>query len=1676
MADLSLAMPLPADVDGAEALDLPGVVCGPLPSGKAWRRRTQMLCETCPKADETHRSWANHGPMLVDQPTITSEAAADATVAGGSLAGFNAGGGDELEVCGSAVSDNRRKSWMRFEFDVPEGATIVGARLTLRVVTGQTDTINLSALNDDENNEWVENAITWNNAPGNDTASATGLVGAETVEIGSKEFTEAPALGASVEWSTVDYPLLLDALRADTDGKLTLILHAAGASTLATQFASRDYTPSGGSAGDWAPTIAIDYQEGESTGLRAVDEHVIERWNGQLEFLMICQYLNMLLHRIKWGMYHNNQASFEMTRTFTFEFVGASGSTITARRGEGDADPGDYEWSRLVYDPVTNTNQVADYGGRIIPGGVVGVRGSILEHSQWIVRRIPIGGTGHVAVGGTFSIEVEGSVGTLATPFPAGAEMTVALTFVGDEPEGWILPRRVFGLFTERRVWTVLAVNFPGDNLFRLTTPGGLDVRVKTPSSPRWFSVLMTTASGATEDISAVAAGRVIISNEDVSIVDMDGLIDDALKLVFTYHYESAGENARWSGQDRCAFAREEPTGSHGAADSSLTGRHNGAGSTFYCALAGASGRGNFMPRCYQYGVCDGYTEDRPTSPYDRALLRQIIVGKEGGPWQEWSQAGNPEPYVYRSGPPCLTSNAGLDMSVPDGYHMNIGWPNNGGWEKWETNSGGSLSRIKGFWWFDNLVDVTPEMGTPATYPGLGPAGGNWATRRLEIGDGNHDDLSDALKTFRAMLTGGGVAISPYTGEVTNGIGYLTRCGTRLYTWVLQRLGSTIATGSPPALAAVTQRRTDGTFVRAFFDEKFNLQDEINAGGVVSIYGGMFTLAARGAAVDRAQTDAAVRGTIRVATVHTARMEDGRLVLELINGEEWAGTLVTVGESYETNWAQGGTNVEPPDHMKNRNHASGFLHGRDETKIKPGMVAELPAEAFGVFGEDAARRYVPRVFAVMEAEPFAGEAQSWAPGGGSLAAGVRRKRNLPGAHFIAYNNQDGSETIYQADGYTSSIVVQRNGGVDTLSLVRNRPARPYISGGLALDQYFVLEGFNELTGEYGVFFWFSQRNAQVAPAIHELWIMLQTYDATTGGTKVNYGILYHNVHPLATSWSVTGTHAVASIDAVKIRTRRTDAEGRRIDVTLTAMESLPATGNDWPGTDYYFVTPGATIGDYVFWTHMQYAGDEGVVEYTPAEEMGSEAAFHAARIAIHGERPNGALPAGHVSVANKGDVVRLADENGVCAAILAADATALDGLQVTFSHGLIAHPVDATHEPTITRAGFGDAVTEADTALERGTDYDFFGAAGVGFLRITEAGEVPAGDCLIVKAHGADRTARMRSPEFEALRRTVERLLEQGLTCATSAAVDDYYGPTQLFINAGYWSRANGDYGGEAFDDEIIAGFGPGSTDPSIGAIGGHNDDLAAGGTYPYFEMGSWHQLTGAMMRIPELDRCPWTADDVVSARGNASGGFVTRIDRVHFSWESTNVTGNGIYHPGKDQWFCTVIDDPEFGDSMVGSVVLSKVYDAGSDTLRPIPVLTSGVGGTLSSTPTEADLTEFVKAYLNQKNNGARGFHIYPTFGDGAPLVPGEEATPSSLRRIRDACVTWGLTYSDDPADVDVPGYGPMHVDRWGVGTVEFKRVDFSIGLSPIVVEFAGGFTLEANARVAYAVPPAAD
>jgi hypothetical protein len=239
--------------------------------------------------------------------------------------------------------------------------------------------------------------------------------------------------------------------------------------------------------------------------------------------------------------------------------------------------------------------------------------------------------------------------------------------------------------------------------------------------------------------------------------------------------------------------------------------------------------------------------------------------------------------------------------------------------------------------------------------------------------------------------------------------------------------------------------------------------------------------------------------------------------------------------------------------------------------------------------------------------------------------------------------------------------------------------------------------------------------------------------------------------------------------------------------------------------------------------------------------------------------------------------------------------------------------------------------------------------------------------------------------------------------------------------------------------------------------------------------MGAWLQLTAGMFKVPQLNRVPWGAADVVSAKAMAFGGFATVTERVRFEWRPTNETGNGIYHPGRDEWHCAFIDDPVVDTSMVGSIALAKVYDAG-DTLRPIPILTHGVGAELSGTPVEVDLTDWVKALLGQRANGTRGFQVFPQFANGSALEPGEEATPEALRRIRDACIDWNLDYSEDAATVEVPGYGSMDVVRWGTGSVTFKRVEFSLGLAPIVVEFAGGFELAANARVAYEVPPAAD
>ena len=114
------------------------------------------------------------------------------------------------------------KSWIKFDLDGLDVTSLKSATLTVTLHEGKSDDRNfdISAVNDDctDNIDWEERTITWNNAPGNDTASQSGLDSSKTTLVATVEFTDGEAGDAF----TVD---ILEILESDSDGIVQFVLH-----------------------------------------------------------------------------------------------------------------------------------------------------------------------------------------------------------------------------------------------------------------------------------------------------------------------------------------------------------------------------------------------------------------------------------------------------------------------------------------------------------------------------------------------------------------------------------------------------------------------------------------------------------------------------------------------------------------------------------------------------------------------------------------------------------------------------------------------------------------------------------------------------------------------------------------------------------------------------------------------------------------------------------------------------------------------------------------------------------------------------------------------------------------------------------------------------------------------------------------------------------------------------------------------------------------------------------------------------------------------------------------------------------------------------------------------------------------------------------------------------------
>jgi hypothetical protein len=118
--------------------------------------------------------------------------------------------------------DKSAKSWIKFDISGLDVGNLETATLTVALheaKSGDRD-FDVSYVNDDclDNIDWDERSLTWNNAPGNNTADFGGLDTSKTTLLGTVNFTD----GVPGDAFTID---VLEALESDTDGIVQFVLH-----------------------------------------------------------------------------------------------------------------------------------------------------------------------------------------------------------------------------------------------------------------------------------------------------------------------------------------------------------------------------------------------------------------------------------------------------------------------------------------------------------------------------------------------------------------------------------------------------------------------------------------------------------------------------------------------------------------------------------------------------------------------------------------------------------------------------------------------------------------------------------------------------------------------------------------------------------------------------------------------------------------------------------------------------------------------------------------------------------------------------------------------------------------------------------------------------------------------------------------------------------------------------------------------------------------------------------------------------------------------------------------------------------------------------------------------------------------------------------------------------------
>ena len=194
-------------------------------------------------ASKEHATLAAPKLMIVYIPketaTVALEPAADADVRSNTP---DTADGSRTGLLVSGASSQAGKAYMRF---VLPGNIEAITEASFTVILSDRPYWNTLAgvygLNDDvAGQSWTEGSLTWNNAPGNDTASYSGFLAGSTTNVGSFTASGSNYGRNNGDAYTFSSASLLEFLNTDSDGVVNILLGTGDASTDWTQFASKE--------------------------------------------------------------------------------------------------------------------------------------------------------------------------------------------------------------------------------------------------------------------------------------------------------------------------------------------------------------------------------------------------------------------------------------------------------------------------------------------------------------------------------------------------------------------------------------------------------------------------------------------------------------------------------------------------------------------------------------------------------------------------------------------------------------------------------------------------------------------------------------------------------------------------------------------------------------------------------------------------------------------------------------------------------------------------------------------------------------------------------------------------------------------------------------------------------------------------------------------------------------------------------------------------------------------------------------------------------------------------------------------------------------------------------------------------------------------------------------------